>query len=106
MWILYYTLDMIKKAKPHTGPGRCDLVINIKNREYVVEFKIFRDMVRFEKGKKQLAFYCGSAGINEGVYLVFVPNTVTLPGIKEQVETIDNIGIKTYIVLYDEEKDF
>jgi hypothetical protein len=63
-------------------------------------------MLRFEKGKKQLAFYCGSVGIAEGIYLVFVPNTVTLPTIKEGVENIDNIEIKTYIVLYDEEKDF
>ena len=103
---LVQTLEGKSYLEPHTGLGRCDLVINIENREYVVEFKIFRDMVRFEKGKKQLAFYCGSVGISEGVYLVFVPNTVTLPGIKEGVENIHDIEIKTYIVFYDEEKDF
>jgi hypothetical protein len=103
---LVQTLEGKSYLEPHTSLGRCDLVINIENCEYVVEFKIFRDMVRFEKGKKQLAFYCGSVGIAEGIYLVFVPNTVTLPSIKEGVENIDNIEIKTYIVLYDEEKDF
>jgi hypothetical protein len=45
-------------------------------------------------------------GLKEGIYLVFVPNTVTLPVIQEQEETINGIRIRTYIVLYDEEKDF
>ena len=40
------------------------------------------------------------------LYLVFVPNTVNLPGIREQEETVSGILIRTYIVLYDEEKDF
>jgi len=92
--------------EPCTGLGRCDLIVNINNREYVVEFKIFRDMFQFEKGKKQLAYYCKTIGLSEGIYLVFVPNTVTLPGIKEGVEQVEDIRIKTYTVLYDEEKDF
>jgi hypothetical protein len=37
---------------------------------------------------------------------VFVPNTVNLPGIREQEETVAGILISTYIVQYDEEKDF
>jgi hypothetical protein len=103
---LVQTMEGKSYLEPDTGLGRCDLIVNINNREYVVEFKIFRDMFQFEKGKKQLAYYCKTIGLSEGIYLVFVPNTVTLPGIKEGVEQIEDIRIKTYTVLYDEEKDF
>jgi hypothetical protein len=92
--------------EPHTGLGRCDLIINIQKNIYVVEFKIFRDITRFSKGKEQLAYYCNSEGILKGIYLVFVPNTITLPEIKESTEKIQGVEIKSYIVLYDEEKDF
>ncbi len=92
--------------EPHTGLGRSDLVLNIRGKEYVIEFKIYRSHGTFEKGKNQLVFYCRSIGISEGIYLVFVPNTVTLTEIKDQVEIIEQITIKTYIVHYDEEKDF
>ena len=92
--------------EPHSGLGRCDLIINIENREYVIEFKIFRDIFKFEKGKEQLAYYAKTLGLKEALYLVFVPNTVKLPGIREQEETVAGILISTYIVLYDEDKDF
>ncbi len=92
--------------EPHTGLGRCDLMISVEGKEYLVEFKIYRSQLRFGKGKKQLAYYCKSAGLDEGVYLVFVPNTVTLPDITEAEESIDGVNIKTYIVKYDEERDF
>jgi hypothetical protein len=92
--------------EPHTGLGRCDLLLNIEAKEYVVEFKIYQSPSKFGKGKAQLAYYAKTMGLKEGVYLVFVPNTVKLSTIKEQVETINDITIRTYIVLYDEEKDF
>ncbi|MCX6583720.1 MAG: ATP-binding protein [Candidatus Aminicenantes bacterium] len=92
--------------EPHSGLGRCDLIINIDNNEYVIEFKIFRDIFQFEKGKTQLAYYAKSLGLNEALYLVFVPNTVTLEDVRDQKDTIDGVVIGTYIVLYDEEKDF
>ena len=103
---LVQTLEGYSYMEPHTGPGRCDLLINIENNEYVVEFKIYRDSIRFEKGKQQLASYCNSLSINEGIYLVFVPDTVTLPFINDNVENIDNIEIRTYIVRYDEDNQF
>lgn len=92
--------------EPHSGLGRCDLIINIENREYVIEFKIFRDIFKFEKGKEQLAYYAKTLGLTEALYLVFVPNTVQLSTVREQEETISGITIRTYIVQYDEEKDF
>ena len=92
--------------EPHSGLGRCDLLIAIENHEYVVEFKIYRDLFHFEKGKKQVAYYAKALGLKQAIHLVFVPNTVKLAGIREQKEIIDKIAVDTYIVLYDEEKDF
>ncbi len=94
--------------EPHTGLGRSDLVVNISGREYVFETKIFRDIVRFNKGKKQLAYYCKSIDVKEGIYLVFIPNTIDRKEleIEESKEEIDDIKILTYLVEYDEEKDF
>ena len=51
-------------------------------------------------------YYVKTLGLKEALYLVFVPNTVNLPGIREQEETVAGILISTYIVQYDEEKDF
>jgi hypothetical protein len=92
--------------EPHTGLGRSDLIVNLRGHEYVIEFKIYRNPARFEKGKKQIAHYSSSLGIHEGIYLVFVPNTVKLPNIKEETTTINKVLIRTYIILYDEDKDF
>ncbi|MCP4214530.1 MAG: hypothetical protein GY765_07725 [bacterium] len=92
--------------EPHTGLGRSDLLLYLGGKEYVIEFKIYRSQLRFRKGKNQLAYYCNSIGASEGIYLVFVPNTVTLPDIVEADEVVDGVKIKTYIVEYDEEKDF
>ncbi|MCK4763231.1 MAG: hypothetical protein KAW12_13625, partial [Candidatus Aminicenantes bacterium] len=92
--------------EPHTGLGRCDLIVNLRGFEYVVEFKIYRSPASFEKGKGQLAYYARSIGVPEGIYLVFVPNTVKMPDIKEDAEDIDGVTIRTFIVYYDEDKDF
>ena len=92
--------------EPHTGLGKCDLLVNIRNREYVIEFRIYRTPAQFNNGKRQLAHYAASLDIQQGIYLVFVPNTVSLPSVKEGREPIDNIDIHTFIVPFDEEKDF
>lgn len=92
--------------EPHTGLGRSDLIVNLRGHEYVLEFKIYRNPAQFERGKAQLAYYCKSLRIPGGIYLVFVPDTVKLPLIKEDVSTIAAVEIKTFIVYYDEEKDF
>jgi hypothetical protein len=90
----------------HTSLGRSDVIININNREYVIEAKIFRDEIRFDRGKKQLAFYCRSVGIKQGIYLVFFSSKKMHPKVQEKVEDIDGVSIKTYVIGYDEEKDF
>jgi hypothetical protein len=90
----------------HVALGRSDLIINVENQEHIIEAKLFSDSTKFKKGKVQLAYYVKSMGLTEGIYLVFVDNTVTNPKIIESVEVFDDITIRTYIVRYDLETDF
>jgi hypothetical protein len=62
-------------------------------------------MFKFTDGKKQLAYYCQSLGLKNGVYLVFCPNDIQYQtSVKDAIETIDNIKISTYLIQYDETK--
>jgi len=89
----------------NTGLGKTDMIININNREYLIETKIFYSMFKFTDGKKQLAYYCQSLGLKNGVYLVFCPNDIQYQtSVKDAIETIDNIKISTYLIQYDETK--
>lgn len=90
----------------HVGVGRTDLLINVAGQECVIESKVFYDLVRFEKGKVQLAYYINSLGLKTGVYLVFVNTKVTNPYVLENQEVIEGVEILTYIVKYDLETDF
>ena len=104
--LLLQVLEGKSYLESHTGLGQTDLLINIDGRETVMEFKIYRDKTIFEKGKKQLAHYCHSVSITEGIYLVFVPKYYQNLGLEETEETIKDVLIKSYLVYYDEEKDF
>ncbi len=90
----------------HVALGRSDLIVNIQNREFVIEAKLFSDITQFKKGKKQLAYYIDSLGLNEGIYLIFLKNTITNPNVIENVEDFDGVKISTYLVRYDVERDF
>ena len=91
--------------EPHAGLGRMDLFLFLKEKIYIIEFKIYGSPSKFEKGKKQLACYCQKEGLKKGVYLVFVPNHIRLPKvIIEGVEDIKGVEVTTYLVMYDEEK--
>ncbi len=90
----------------HVALGRSDLIVNIQNREFVIEAKLFSDITQFKKGKKQLAYYIDSLGLNEGIYLIFLKNTITNPNVMEAVEDFDGVKISTYLVRYDVERDF
>jgi len=90
----------------HISLGNTDLIINIEGNEYFIETKKFYNPSDFKKGKKQLSYYCKKAGIKEGIYIVYIDNTVKTDKITEKTETIDNVEIKTYLIIYDEEKDF
>ncbi|HMQ50241.1 MAG TPA: AAA-like domain-containing protein [Saprospiraceae bacterium] len=97
--------DSKSYREAHTGLGRSDLVINARGNEYLIETKIYYYEKQFLKGKKQLAYYCKSLGLKQGVYLVFCPNNISYPpSIIESKEQIEGIAINTYLVEYDEEK--
>lgn len=93
--------------EPHAGLGRIDLFLFLKDKVYIIEFKIYSGPSKFARGKKQLSYYCRKEGLKKGVYLVFVPNHIRLPKvIIEEVEMVNEVEITTYLVMYDEEKDF
>jgi len=104
------TLIQILEGKsylePHVGLGNSDLIINVNNEEFVIEAKIYRDVFSYEKGKKQLAYYCNSISVQEGIYLVFLDNHYKELNLEEEAESINDVLVKTYLVYYDTEKDF
>lgn len=90
----------------HVALGRSDLIINMQGTEFVAEAKIYRDITQFKKGKIQLSYYLNSLGLQTGIYLVFMDNTIRNPNVKEEKEVIEGAEITTYIVRYDVAKDF
>ncbi len=89
----------------NTGLGKSDMIVNVKNKEYLIETKIYHAHKQFNDGKKQLAYYCKSLGLDKGVYLVFCPNGIRYSETtKENIENIENIEITTYLIDYDEDK--
>ncbi len=89
-----------------TGVGRTDLLINVNQEEFVVEAKIYSDIVKFTRGKKQLAQYVKSLSLTSGIYLVFMESEISNDKVTEEPEIVDNILIKTYLVPYNLDKDF
>jgi len=86
--------------------GNTDLIINVKGFEYFIETKQYFDYTNFTDGKNQIAYYCNRAGIKEGIYIVYIKNTIKSDRIKETIENINNVEIKTFIIRYDEKKEF
>jgi AAA-like domain len=89
-----------------TGIGRTDLLINVAHEEFVVEAKVYSDIVKFRRGKKQLAQYAKSLSLDSAIYLVFVESEMTNENVKEGNEIEDGILIKTHLVPYNLDKDF
>ena len=88
-----------------TGLGKSDMIINFNGKENLIETKIYYSEKKFNKGKKQLAYYCQSFGLKTGIYLVFCPINQKYPkNVKEQTEKINDIEITTYLVEYDDTK--
>lgn len=91
----------------NTGLGKSDLLLNIQGKEFIVEAKKYYGFAQFENGKKQLAYYASRLGLTQAVYLVFCPNNLRYPPpVVEGNEAINGVEIRTYLVDYDEEKDF
>jgi hypothetical protein len=86
--------------------GNTDMIINVKGVEYFLEMKKYYSPSYFRKGKKQLAYYYRSFNILEGHYIVFVDNTINPEYLPDKPESVDGIMIHTYLIWFDEEKDF
>jgi hypothetical protein len=93
-------------VEAHTGMGRTDLIVNVNNQEYVIEAKVYSDIVRFKDGKKQLATYAKSLSLTEAFYIVYVESEIKNPNVKEATEDFDGVTIKTHLVHYNLETDF
>ena len=90
-----------------TSLGNTDLIINVEGKEYLIETKMYRYDRQFQEGKQQVAYYAKKLGIQEAVYLVFVPNNIRYPErAKEDTKIFDGVKVQTFLVIYDEEKDF
>jgi AAA-like domain len=102
-------LDMVDGKtyiEAQTGVGRTDLLINVGGQEFVVEAKVYSNIVKFRRGKKQLAQYVKSLSLDSGIYLVFVESEIKNDKVTEGSETIDGVLIKTHLVPYNLDKDF
>lgn len=80
-----------------SGRGRTDLMILFQQQKYVIETKIFRSALQFEKGKEQLADYLTSEGLNVGYYVVFSQKHSDQDTLYFD-ETIAGKRIRTYII--------
>ncbi len=90
----------------HAGLGRTDLVLNVRNQEYVVEAKVYHNITQFNEGKIQLAYYLKRLNLKHGFYLIFVDSEVTHPDVLGNDEIVEGVRIKTDLVRYDLDKDF
>jgi hypothetical protein len=92
------------------GLGNSDLIINVQGVEYLIETKKYYSPKTFRQDKGQLAYYCNRKGISEGIYIVFIEDYIEdyidMPGVVEGKEVINDVEIKTYLIKYDEVKDF
>ncbi len=86
--------------------GNTDMIINFKGFEYFIETKKYYNSTDFKSGKDQISYYCSRAGIIKGIYIVFIKNTIKSDKIKEETEIINNVEIKTFLIRYDEKKEF
>jgi AAA-like domain len=89
------------------GLGKSDLIINLSGKEILFEAKKYYSPAKFLAGKTQFAYYASRLGLSHAVYLVFAPIRLKYPEpIKEGTERIEQVEINTFLVPYDEVKDF
>ncbi|MDE0485100.1 MAG: hypothetical protein OXI67_21195 [Candidatus Poribacteria bacterium] len=79
-----------------TGRGRMDLLITHNQRKYVVETKVWRGEVSYQKGKRQLASYLKLESATEGYYVVFDHRTNPEP--RAETEEIEDFKIRSYVI--------
>ena len=108
-WIAAFLVQVDGYAYPEAqvGLGRSDLIVNIRGQEMLLECKRYYGEKQFTKGQGQLAYYARSLGQKKAVYVVFTPEHLRYPDtVQEGKTTIRNVEIITYLIPYDEVKDF
>ncbi len=80
-----------------SGRGRTDIMILFRGKKYIIETKIFTDLSYFQRGKKQLAEYLKSEGLDAGYYVVFSQKHAEEDKL-EQEEVINGKRIVTRII--------
>ncbi len=101
-------VDGTSYIEAHTNLGRTDMIINIQNKEALIESKVYQNITQFNRGKAQVAYYANRMGLTAATYLVFVNSSVTHKEVVESVDFFDDkkVAVTTYLVRYDLEKDF
>ncbi len=79
-----------------TGRGRMDLLITHNQRKYIVETKVWRGEVSYQKGKRQLASYLKLEGATEGYYVVFDHRTNPEP--RSDTDKLEGFKIRSYVI--------
>ncbi|RKU19004.1 hypothetical protein C6501_01650 [Candidatus Poribacteria bacterium] len=79
-----------------TGRGRMDLLITHNQQKYIVETKVWRGEVSYQKGKRQLASYLKLESAIEGYYVVFDHRTNPEP--RAETEEIEDFKIRSYVI--------
>jgi hypothetical protein len=108
-WLAAFLVQAGGHAYPEAqvGLGRSDLIINIRGEEMLFECKRYYGERQFVEGQGQLAYYARSLGQKKAIYVVFTPEHLRYPDtVKESRTTIRNVEIITYLIPYDEVKDF
>ena len=79
-----------------TGRGRIDLMVNHRNRKYIVETKVWQGEKSYRAGKEQLGAYLKVEGAMAGYYVVFDHRVVPEPRV--ETETLEGVTIRSYVI--------
>jgi AAA-like domain len=108
-WLAAFLVQVEGHSYPEAqvGLGRSDLIVNIKGQEWLFECKKYAGERQFIKGHGQLAYYARSLGQKRAVYVVFTPEHLRYPDtVQAGRSLVRNVEIITYLIPYDEVKDF
>jgi len=83
-----------------SGRGRTDILILFGGQKYIIEIKIFTDQSYFQNGKRQLAEYLKTEGLEVGYYVVFSKKHAGNDVLAEE-EIIEGKRIVTRIIRVD-----
>ena len=79
-----------------TGRGRIDVLITYNQQKYIVETKVWRGKINYQRGKQQLAAYLKLEEAQEGYYVVF--DHRNNPTSRVETDTINGLTIRSYVI--------